>query len=63
MSSGYGVVRAVNSGDTISIFETAKANNGPPPVRDITLSNVQAPKMGYNNAEDKVNHLFYLFSR
>ena len=53
MSTGFGVVRAVNSGDSVSIFETVKAA-GQPPVRDIFLSNASAPRLGYNNSDDQV---------
>jgi len=54
MSSGFGVVRAVNSGDSVSIFETVRGpTGGYPPIRDIYLSNIQAPKLGYNNGTDK----------
>ena len=62
MSSGFGVVRAVNSGDSVSIFETVRGpTGGYPPIRDIYLSNIQAPKLGYNNGTDKVRSSFFHF--
>jgi len=51
MTTCYGIVRAVNSGDSISVWENK--SGGTPSVRDIYLTSVQAPKLGYNNGEDK----------
>ena len=45
VENGSGVVKCVDSGDSIVVYETAKARNGPPPERLISLSMLQAPRL------------------
>ncbi|CAM9317809.1 unnamed protein product [Choristocarpus tenellus] len=44
MASGTATVKAVVSGDTVSLV--GHATNGPPPEMQLTLSSLQAPKLG-----------------
>jgi hypothetical protein len=48
----FGIVRAVNSGDSLSIFENVR--QGIPPVREINLSHLQAPRLAHAENPDKV---------
>jgi len=43
---GRGVVKAVLSGDTIVVIHLEKTQQGPPTEREITISNVSAPRIG-----------------
>mmetsp|Transcript_15487 Transcript_15487/g.60557 ORF Transcript_15487/g.60557 Transcript_15487/m.60557 type:complete len:893 (-) Transcript_15487:1971-4649(-) len=45
VENGSGVVKCVDSGDSLVVYETAKARNGPPPERVISLSMLQAPRL------------------
>jgi len=50
---GSGVVKAVNSGDSIVVWELAKAHGGPPPDREIYFSLLQAPRLGRRDDVDQ----------
>lgn len=60
---GVGIVKAVLSGDNLVILFTPK--HGPPMEKQITLSNVSAPKIGRNKqgtiTKDEVTNIFFLF--
>jgi len=43
---GRGIVKAVPSGDTLVVVSLAKGKQGPPEEREITLSNINAPRLG-----------------
>eukprot|EP01095_Lingulamoeba_sp_RSL-Kostka_P007792 TRINITY_DN2529_c1_g2_i1.p1 TRINITY_DN2529_c1_g2~~TRINITY_DN2529_c1_g2_i1.p1 ORF type:complete len:894 (+),score=381.65 TRINITY_DN2529_c1_g2_i1:126-2807(+) len=50
--SGRGIIKAVNSGDSVVILELEKAYNGPPPEREIYFSMLNAPRLGRRGAND-----------
>ena len=51
MSSSKGVVKAVISGDTIVV--RGRANNGPPPERQLSLAHVIAPRLARKDGADE----------
>eukprot|EP01117_Protostelium_nocturnum_P000963 TRINITY_DN11291_c0_g1_i1.p1 TRINITY_DN11291_c0_g1~~TRINITY_DN11291_c0_g1_i1.p1 ORF type:complete len:937 (+),score=382.46 TRINITY_DN11291_c0_g1_i1:147-2957(+) len=44
--AGRGVVKAVTSGDTVLVIHIEKNQQGPPLERELTLTNISAPKLG-----------------
>lgn len=44
--TGAGVVKSVDSGDSLVIYEVSKARGGRPPERQLTLSMLSAPRLG-----------------
>jgi len=51
--TGKGTVKAVLSGDTIVVISLAKNQQGPPKERVITISNINAPKLGRKKNDEK----------
>ena len=59
---GRGIIFAVGSGDTVSILPLSSpaTATGPPPLRELTFSNLSAPKLGRKEGvRDEVSFLFY----
>ena len=56
VEQGVGTVYSVQSGDTVTIQVTKP--NGPPVIRKITLSNLQAPKFSQKE-DEKVKKNYY----
>jgi len=50
--SGRGVVKAVNSGDSLTVIHIEKGSQGPPQEVELTLTNIAAPRLGRRKSKN-----------
>jgi len=53
--SGRGVVKAVNSGDSLTVIHIEKGSQGPPQEVELTLTNIAAPRLGRRKSKNGEN--------